>query len=156
MKKTLLLFLLSLTPVFAQSGREAPQINDVEAKTFKEYREQQNLLKRFPQDLRLTVSTLNGQEINASDRPILTFTKTGLRITGFGGCNTVGGDYRLTPRQIRFGNLSFTTKTCGEGTNKQEILIFKAIQFASHWKPVGHNSVTLMGRAGNITFVQAF
>jgi heat shock protein HslJ len=139
---------------FAQN--EAPPINDAPPRNFKEAREQQDLQKRFPLDMRLTVTALNGKEVTLSDKPVLTFSKASQRLSGFGGCNQVGGDYRVSPRQVRFGPLSFTTKKCGDDATKQEIAIYKAIQFSTHWKPVGINRITLTGQAGNVTLAPAF
>jgi heat shock protein HslJ len=145
--------------LFALALLNAPaiaQVSDSQPKTFEDARFQEDLKRRFPQDIRLTVKALNGQSVNQEDKPVITFQKAGQLMQGFGGCNTVSADFRLTPRQIRFGPVSFTTKPCSEDTKKTEIAIFKAIQFATHWTPEGHNSFTFHGKAGKITFGPAF
>lgn len=145
------MFIMAM-PVQAQA-----LINDSEPKTYEDLRRAQDLQRRFPQDIRLTFKALNGQPVLTDDKSVITFNKGSLRMSGFGGCNSVSADYRLSPRQMRFGPLSFTTTgKCSEAARKQEIAAFKAIQSATHWTPDGHNSITLHGKASKISFGPAF
>lgn len=153
--KLLAILGLGLSSSLTLAQNIKPQ-DDTEAKTYEQLRQQENLKKRFPLDIRLTISALNGNPVSQVDKPIITFIKSGQRISGFGGCNSMGGDFRLTPRQMRFGPLSFTTNACLDEAKKLELAIFKAIQFATHWTPAGHNSITLHGKAGTVTFKPAF
>ncbi|MGL4286795.1 MAG: META domain-containing protein [Phreatobacter sp.] len=110
---------------------------------------------RFPVGERLTVVSINGARPAAPDRPIFTFT-TGLRMTGFGGCNPVNADYRRGVDDIRFGPLNFVERRCGGEIDRQERAIFWAIQGATRWRAVGQRGMTFTGRRGTVTFARAF
>lgn len=149
------LLLLFCSNSFAQT-QNPKLIDDSEPKTFEQLRQQENLKKLFPLDIRLTVVALNGNSVALDDKSVFTFLKAGQRLQGFGGCNQVSGDYRMTPRQLRFGPLNFTEFKCSEQGKKNEVAVFKAIQFGTHWVPNGHNAFTIYGKAGNVSFKQAF
>ncbi|MBN8941539.1 MAG: META domain-containing protein [Rhizobiales bacterium] len=110
---------------------------------------------RFPVGERLAVVSINGARPLAPDRPTFTFT-TGLRMTGFGGCNPVNADYRRGVDDIRFGPLNFVERRCGGEIDRQERAIFWAIQGATRWRPAGQRGMTFTGRRGTVTFARAF
>jgi heat shock protein HslJ len=114
------------------------------------------LYQRFPADIRLAVTSVNGQRPVASDRPIFTFTGN-LWMSGFGGCNPVHADFRRPGiSDLRFGPLNFVEKRCGQPVDRQERAIFWAIQGANKWRPHGTRGMVLTGVRGTVTLEPAF
>ncbi len=118
-------------------------------------REELNLIRLFPTNERLAVQSFNGKPLGLADRPVFTMTDA-QRMTGFGGCNSVSADFRLVPKAIRFGPLSFTTNKCGPEVDKTELAVFRAFQFAETWKPAGPRMISISGRGGTVVLAPAF
>ncbi len=148
---------LSLAILFAATSLAEAQRRREPPRPRQPTRAEVMLYNSFPTGVRLAVVSINGRRPVATDRPAFTFT-SGLRMTGFGGCNPVSADYRRNtgPSDIRFGPLNFIEKRCGGEVDRQERAIFWAIQGTTRWRPHGARGMTFTGVRGTVTFEPAF
>lgn len=148
--------LAGLALILMSAVAEAQQRRREPARPRPPTREEILLYQRFPTGTRLAVVSVNGRRPVAPDRPSFTFSAS-WRMSGFGGCNPVGADYRRQgPSDIRFGPLNFVERRCGGEIDRQERAIFWAIQGANRWRPHGLRGMTLTGVRGTVTFEPAF
>jgi heat shock protein HslJ len=117
-------------------------------------RAEQAILRSFPAGERLVVISLSGRPPVSSDRPQFTFSSA-FRMSGFGGCNPVGADFRVGVRDIRFGHLHFVERRCSPEIDRYERALFIAIQSANQWRATGRRGLTLSGRRGTVVFGSA-
>jgi heat shock protein HslJ len=60
------------------------------------------------------------------------------RVTGFGGCNSLTGGYRLDGGELTFGRIAATRMACLQGMDT-EAAFFKALERVRAWKILGQH-----------------
>lgn len=66
------------------------------------------------------------------------------QVSGFGGCNTFGGSYRLSGEQITFDPLQATQRGCDGPIMAQETQFFSALQAARQLTREGDRTLVLV------------
>jgi copper homeostasis protein (lipoprotein) len=69
------------------------------------------------------------------------------RVTGFGGCNTVAGSYKLNGAEITFMGAAATRRACPQGMDL-EAAFFAALNKVRRWKIIGQH-LELYDSTGN-------
>jgi putative lipoprotein len=71
----------------------------------------------------------------ATQRPWLSFQVDSSRVTGFGGCNRLGGPYKQDGSSLTFGALMMTRMACADPTvNAQESAFAAALHDTDHFE----------------------
>ncbi len=73
-----------------------------------------------------------------ADAPWFRLALNDLTMTGFTGCNTLGGNYALDGDKLRFADIVLTKKAC-PGADSYEPDFPRALETASHWKVTGRH-----------------
>ena len=66
------------------------------------------------------------------------------RVTGFAGCNTFFGAYKLDGDQLSFGPVGATRKACPDATNR-EISVLEAIDATTHYRVEDDHLILMAG-----------
>jgi|GEM_PF-1622193 len=81
------------------------------------------------------LSKMDGSLI--SDSAYIQFDTTGLKFTGYGGCNFIRGNYRTGIASLRMNHLASTKKMCAPEINAVETKLFAYIQSTNNYFIVG-------------------
>lgn len=105
------------------------------------------------------LKTLEGKDIKMSDKQereiFFTLKSQDNRVTGFAGCNTIGGEYTLEKgNRIRFQNMLTTLKTCPDvDFNESELL--KVFELADNYTIVDDVLSLNVGRRAPLAVFEA-
>lgn len=94
---------------------------------------------------------LNGKPVSSYNKhaksAYISFTEKDMRFGGFGGCNSYGGTFEVTPEtgRIKFGQSVSTMKACFADGVEAEPLLMKAIRSADNYTI--HNGVLSLNKA---------
>ncbi|MDI3319660.1 lipocalin family protein [Pinibacter soli] len=72
-----------------------------------------------------------------SDSAYIQFDTTGLKFTGYGGCNFIRGNYKTGIASLRMNHLASTKKMCAPEINAVETKLFAYIQSTNNYFIVG-------------------
>jgi len=77
---------------------------------------------------------INGQPPLTGQQSMTIIFTTSDRLSGFSGCNTYGGSYRLDGATIAISDLITTFIACSDPIGAQEIAFHQALQAATHYE----------------------
>ena len=103
-------------------------------------------------DTRWVVTEMEGVALVPDALPSVGFTAT--KVSGRGGCNSVGGDYTATDGTISVGSLFQTLVGCAEPIEAQEEAFVARLQAATSYAVEG-DVLRLDGDQGSIVFARA-
>ena len=95
---------------------------------------------------------LLGEAVSEASPPQLYFDGTAKRLSGFSGCNRVGGDYRLDGKTLALGPLASTRMACPDPAMALEDRFLSALARVDGWKREGERLFLLEGGAVLISF----
>jgi heat shock protein HslJ len=95
----------------------------------------QNMPNVVLTDAKWKLAKLDGASVN--DSAYIQFDTTGLKFTGYGGCNFIRGNYKTGVASLRMNHLASTKKMCAPEINSIETKLFAYIQSTNNYFIVG-------------------
>jgi copper homeostasis protein (lipoprotein) len=109
-------------------------------------------------ETRWQLQALMGKPVSVTkgaQTPYLAFQASGLRLSGFGGCNQLMGNYEVQPHQrLRFTQIAATEKFCLTGMETEDALL-KVLGQVDSFQRVGNRLQLLRARMAPLAELEA-
>lgn len=107
----------------------------IEKRSAKMTYRKQNMPNVALTDAKWKLTKMDG--VSMSDSAYIQFDTTGLKFTGYGGCNFIRGFYKTGIASLRMNHLASTKKMCAPEINAVERKLFAYIQSTNNYFIVG-------------------
>ncbi|GIL22645.1 MAG: hypothetical protein BroJett042_11580 [Bacteroidota bacterium] len=93
-------------------------------------------------DTRWALIELEEKPVDLENKPYLVFAAKSMVVSGFGGCNQLGGSYESSGQKLKLNNMAATHMYCHDSM-EVETAFFQSLQKINQYKIEGHELMLL-------------